>query len=73
MISFPVYPPSSTWNKQYVLYLRVLVFSLSYMGNLFRRFKITQTQYYDRVASYILQLFMYFPKSDVLFGSGTDR
>ena len=69
MISFPVYPPSSTSSRQYVLYLRVLVYSLSYMGNLFRLFNITQTQDYDRVASYILQLFVYFPKSDVRIAS----
>lgn len=39
------------------------------MGNLFRLFNISQTQDYDRVASYILQLFVYFPKSDVRIAS----
>lgn len=72
MVSLPVYPPSSTSSRQYVLYLRVLVYSLYYMGNLFHRFNVSNTQDYDRVASYILQLFVYFPKSDVRVGGARD-
>ena len=64
IVSTPVFDPSKTTSKQYIQYVRVLCYSLSYFVMLIKTHEIG-IEYLDPIARTTIQILYYFPSEYV--------
>ena len=62
---FRVLQPSSTTEKQYVFYLRVLCYTVNYTSVILKMMGVRSVQFLESMAACVMQILVYYPKQTV--------
>lgn len=65
MMSCEIIRPASTTEKQYTVYLRIFSYSVFYIINILKSFRLSNSAFFERLASNVTSLLVYYPKHNV--------